>query len=195
MRGVSNTIAFLLALAGLAFAQGETTVETTTEQPGQATVTTTITRDPCGPISNRVDAERCEASLTTTRVIYVRVGTKQTLRFDRPIAVIELNDDRSDRSIDIVPGESNTTAIIEAMGPGSIDAFFIGPGLQNRKGAGAVRELLMAVTIVATTQPGTVTPHNVRIFGGGASRNLRDGAQYKCTSFSCESPEKWGPGR
>lgn len=197
MRRTAETIAFLLGLAGVALAQGDnTTVETTTTPQGMATVTTTITRDPCGPISSKLDSERCESALTPTRTIYVLVGSKKTIEFDRPVREIKLTDDVR-TAIDVTPGETNTTAIIAAMGLGRVNAFFFGAELGQRKGAaGPVREVLLAATIIAVDDfDAAEPPHTVRIFHGGANRILRDGAQYKCTSFNCESPEKWGPGR
>lgn len=185
------------AVVGTAFAQQQsgTTVETTTTPQGQATVTTTVTRDPCEPISTKLDSERCESALTPTRTIYVLIGTKKTIEFDRPLKEIRLADDVN-QAIDVVPGDTDTTAIISAMSAGRVNAFFFGDGVDSRKGAGNVRAVLMAVTIVSVTEFDAAEPaHSVRVFTGGPGRNLRDGAQYKCTSFSCENPERWGPGR
>lgn len=183
------------AVVGGAIAQDGATVETTTTPQGQATVTTTVTRDPCGPISIKIDSERCESALTPTRTIHVLVGSKKTIEFDRPLKEIRLTDDVN-QAIDVVPGNTDTTAIISAMSSGRVNAFFFGDGLDNRKGAVAVRAILMAVTIVSVTEFDAAEPaHDVRVFTGGSNRNLRDGAQYKCTSFGCENPERWGPGR
>lgn len=175
-----------------AAAQESTQTENTQpEQDGGTTTTVTVTRDPCAPISNRLDAQRCESALTPTRTIYVLVGSKKTIEFDRPVREIRLTDDVHS-SIDVVPGDTNTTAIISAMGVGRVNAFFFGADMGARKGAaGLVREVLLALTIVSVDDyDAAEPPHSVRVFGTG--RTLRDGAQYNCTSFNCEGPGRVG---
>lgn len=186
-------------VVGAAVGQDTTSSDTTTETQGDTiTIRRTETRDnnPCGPISSRLDADRCEAALTPTRTIYVLVGTTKTIEFDRPLREIRITDD-TNRSIDIVPGTTNSTAVVSAMGEGRVNAFFFGPDEGYRKKAATpLREVLLAVTIVAVTDyDAAEPPRNVRVFSPSSKRDLRDGTQYSCTSFGCENPVRWAPGR
>lgn len=196
--GVGIAVALVVS-AGAALGQSSTTtVETqaeTTEGDGRQIVINQVSRtvrerDPCQPIANRLDSERCEAALQPTRTIYVLNGTKRTIRFDRPVTVVEL-DAYPEGAIDIVPSETNTAAIISATRTGRAEAFFFGQGtVARRNSGGPAREVLLALTVVSVDNyDAAEPPHSVRTIVPTSRRPLQEsGVTYKCTSFECNDP-------